>query len=242
MQRTDHPGRLAGAGHRRRELLLRLNQTRGHSRSRVLHSFPKGNCPASKRKPRSSARRRLDRLKKLPHSSPKGASQVPSCHECRGRRRDVVPVGRQGLDASVVPRKAVNAAFNEDETELRISVLAVFVEVLPHRHGLLHEEVQILRDGRSEAFLLEDTQDLVVSDHLYLWHTEAVPQRDTNGRGRHTILRQLANLLAEIFRLQLDPARGPALVRECRRRHALARSIHASHGRLFAQYTLQTTP
>ena len=133
----------------------------------------------------------------------------------RGRRRDVLPVGRQGLDASVVPRKAVNAAFNEDETELRISVLAVLVEVLPHRLGLLHEEVQNLRDGRSEALLLEDTQDLVASDHLYLWHTEAVPQRDTNGRGRHTLLRQLANLLAEIFRLQLDPARGPALVREC---------------------------
>ena len=105
----------------------------------------------------------------------------------RGRRRDVLPVGRQGLDASVVPRKAVNAAFNEDETELRISVLAVLVEVLPHRLGLLHEEVQNFRDGRSEVLLLEDTQDLVASDHLYLWHTETVPQRDTNGRGRHTL-------------------------------------------------------
>ena len=136
----------------------------------------------------------------------------------------------------------MNAAFNEDETELRISVLAALVEVLPHRHGLLHEEVQILRDGRSEALLLEDTQDLVASDHLYLWHTEAVPQRDADGRGRHTLLRQLANLLAEVFRLQLDPARGPALVWEGRRGHALARSIHASHGRLSAQYTLQNKP
>ena len=31
MQRTDHLGRLACAGHRRRELLLRLNQTHGYS-------------------------------------------------------------------------------------------------------------------------------------------------------------------------------------------------------------------
>ena len=54
-------------------------------------------------------------------------------------------------------------------------------------------------------------------------YTEAVPQSDTNGRGRNTLLRQLAKLLTEILRLQLDPARGPALVRECRRRHALAR-------------------
>ena len=108
----------------------------------------------------------------------------------------------------------MNAALNEDETELRISVLAVLVEVLPDGLGFLHEEVQNLRDGRSKALLLEVTQDVVASDQPYLWHTEAVFQRDINGQGRHTLLRQLANLLAEILRLQLDPARGPALVRE----------------------------
>ena len=83
----------------------------------------------------------------------------------------------------------MNAAFNEDETELRISVLAVLVEVLPHGLGLLHEEVQNFSDRRSEALLLEDTQDLDASDQLNLWHTEAVPQRDINERGRHTFLR-----------------------------------------------------
>ena len=57
-----------------------------------------------------------------------------------------------------------------------------------------------------------------------------------------TLLRQLAKLLAEILRLQLDPARGPALVRECRRRHALARPIHASHGRPSAQYIHKPRP
>ena len=55
--------------------------------------------------------------------------------------------------------------------------------MLPHRLGLLHEEVQNLRDRRSEALLLEDTQDLDASDQLYLWHTEAVPQRDINDEG-----------------------------------------------------------
>ena len=85
----------------------------------------------------------------------------------------------------------MNAAPNEDETELRISVLAVLVEVLPDGLGFLHEEVQNLRDGRSKALLLEDTQELDASDQLYLWHTEAVPQRDINERGRHTLLRHL---------------------------------------------------
>ena len=62
----------------------------------------------------------------------------------------------------------MNAAPNEDETELRISVLAVLVEVLPDGLGFLHEEVQHLRDRRSEALLLEDTQELDASDQLYL--------------------------------------------------------------------------
>ena len=34
--------------------------------------FPKGNCPASERKPRSSARKRLDRQRKS-HTLPKGS-------------------------------------------------------------------------------------------------------------------------------------------------------------------------
>ena len=37
----------------------------------------------------------------------------------RGRSRNVLPTGRQELDASVVPLKAVNAVLNEDETEIR---------------------------------------------------------------------------------------------------------------------------
>ena len=89
----------------------------------------------------------------------------------------------------------------------------VHVEVLPHRLGLFPEEVQNLRDRRSEAFLLEDMQELDASDQLYLWHTEAIPQRDINDEGV-ILLRQLANLLLEILRLQLDPTRGPALVLE----------------------------
>ena len=38
-----------------------------------VKGFPKGNCPLSERKPRSSAQKRLDRPKKLPHPPPKGA-------------------------------------------------------------------------------------------------------------------------------------------------------------------------
>ena len=37
----------------------------------------------------------------------------------QGRSRNVLQTGRQELDASVVPLKAVNAVLNEDETEIR---------------------------------------------------------------------------------------------------------------------------
>ena len=104
-------------------------------------------------------------------------------------------------------------SFNEDETELRISDVAVLVKVLLDGLRLLHEEVQNLRERRSEALLLEDTQELDASDQLYLWHIEAVPQRDINDEGA-ILLRQLANLLLEILKLQLDPTRGPANVLE----------------------------
>ena len=101
----------------------------------------------------------------------------------RGRSRHVLPAGRQELDASAVPRTAVNAVLNEDETELRIFVVAVLAKVLLDGLGPLHEEVQNLRDRRSEALLLEDTQELDAIDQLKLWHTEAVLQRDNNDDG-----------------------------------------------------------
>ena len=77
----------------------------------------------------------------------------------------------------------MNAVFNEDETELRISDVAVLVKVLLDGLRLLHEEVQNLKERRSEALLLEDTQELDASDQLYLWLIEAVPQRDINDEG-----------------------------------------------------------
>ena len=64
---------------------------------------------------------------------------------------------------SVVPRKTVNAAPNEDETELRICVFAVLAE-LPDGLGFLHEEAQNLREGQSKALLLEDRNLMQVTN------------------------------------------------------------------------------
>ena len=83
----------------------------------------------------------------------------------------------------------------------------------------------------ARPFFLRKRKNLMEVNISTLCHTEAVPQSNTNGRGRNTLPRQLGKLLTEILRLQLDPGRGSALARECRRRHALARPKYASHGR-----------
>jgi len=50
-----------------------------------------------------------------------------------------------------VARKTVDAGLNETETVLGIEVLAVNIQVLADRHGLLDQVVKILGDGGSES-------------------------------------------------------------------------------------------
>lgn len=51
--------------------------------------------------------------------------------------------------------------------------------MLPDRHCLLDEVVEILGQVRGQALGLEDPQDLVASDEAYLGHTMGVPQNHT---------------------------------------------------------------
>ena len=89
----------------------------------TVKGFPKGNCSPPFRKEASILRTETFGSHSL-SGSPKEIDtfiiERGVTSSSRGRSRDVLPVGKQELDASVVPRKAVNAALNEDETELRI--------------------------------------------------------------------------------------------------------------------------
>jgi hypothetical protein len=51
----------------------------------------------------------------------------------------------------VVTRETVDAGLDQDETVLGVLVLAVTLKMLADRDGLLDEEVQVLRDGRSKT-------------------------------------------------------------------------------------------
>lgn len=62
----------------------------------------------------------------------------------------LLPGGRELLGALVVAGKAVDPALNENEPEFGILVLPVPLQMLPNRHCLLDEEVQVLRDLRRQ--------------------------------------------------------------------------------------------
>lgn len=55
----------------------------------------------------------------------------------------------------------MNSAFNQNQTELRISVLSVPLQMLAHGDGLLDQVVQVFRQVWSKTFGLEDAKDLV---------------------------------------------------------------------------------
>eukprot|EP00401_Gymnodinium_catenatum_P012217 CAMPEP_0117579066 /NCGR_PEP_ID=MMETSP0784-20121206/64396_1 /TAXON_ID=39447 /ORGANISM="" /LENGTH=102 /DNA_ID=CAMNT_0005378887 /DNA_START=102 /DNA_END=407 /DNA_ORIENTATION=+ len=95
------------------------------------------------------------------------------------RRRSgghVLPSRRQGFDALVIPREAVDATLDQDQPELGVLVFTVAVEVLADGDRLLDQIVQILRQLRRKAIRLQYTQNLVARNCLYLRDAEAVAQ------------------------------------------------------------------
>ena len=71
-------------------------------------------------------------------------------HSGRGRGL-VSPVRRQLLRQAVVPRQSVDPRLDQDKPELRVTVLPVPLQVLPHRHRLLDQVVQVLGNVRGET-------------------------------------------------------------------------------------------
>ena len=67
---------------------------------------------------------------------------------------------------AIVAREAVDPGFDENEAELRILVRAIALHVLPDRHRLLDKHVEVLRDFRRQAILLQQTQNFGTSDRL----------------------------------------------------------------------------
>ena len=123
----------------------------------------------------------------------------------------------------------MNAALNQNQAELSILVLAVPVQVLADGHCLLDEVVHILRQGGCQAIRLQDAQDVVACDSLDLRDAEAISQCHANLRRGEALLGKLADVIAHILWLHLQPSRRRSLVGDGRGGYALALAIHAPH-------------
>ena len=123
----------------------------------------------------------------------------------------------------------MDTALNKNQTELGVLILTIALQMLTDLDGLLDEHVQILGDLRGQTGGLEDTDNLLASDLVYLGDTVGVTKDDTDLGGGKTLLGKLADVLLDIGGGELAPAGWCALVRAGTLRDTLSWCVHASH-------------
>lgn len=99
----------------------------------------------------------------------------------------------------------MNSALHENEAELGVLVLTIALEVLSDGDSLLDQVVEVLGEGRCETALLQDSEDLVTGDPSDLGNAVPISEHDTDLRGSHALLCQLANVIDHIISGQLQP-------------------------------------
>ena len=92
----------------------------------------------------------------------------------------------------------MDSALDENESELAVLILSVSLQVLPNVHCLLDQVVEVLGNLRSEAVLLQDSEDLVSGNSLNLWDAVVVTKEDTDLRRGSSLLCELNDLLNKI--------------------------------------------
>jgi len=109
----------------------------------------------------------------------------------------------------------VDTGLDENETELGVLVLSVALEMLADGDSLLDQHVEILWDFWGEAIGLEDSENLVTSDHLNLRNTMRISEDNTDLRWSSTLLRKLADLVHDLLGGGLEPRRRSPGVWDC---------------------------
>ena len=142
----------------------------------------------------------------------------------------VLPVWWQNCTGLVVPCQTVDTGFDENETELGITILAVALQVLADAHGLLDQVVDVLWQIRGQSLGLENAKNLVSSDETNLGNTVTVSKDDTDLRWGQTLLGQLEDLVLDILGCELEPGGHCSAVGEGRLGNTLAWCVHTTHG------------
>lgn len=145
--------------------------------------------------------------------------------QSRGSGRLVLPVRGQHGDGSVVSSQSVDSGLDQNQSELGVLVLSVSLQVLSDGHSLLDQEVQVLRNVRSQTVGFQDSQDLVTGDNLGLGDTVSVSQDNTNLRRSQTLSGVLDHLLHNLVSGQLEPSRRVSGVGSSRRRNTFTLSM-----------------
>ena len=117
----------------------------------------------------------------------------------------VFPVWWQDRNGSVVSSQSVDSWFDQNQSELRVLVFSVSLQVLSDRDSLLDQEVQIFWNFWSQTVGFQDSQDLVTSNNLGLWNTVSISQDNTNRRWSQTLSSVLDDLFNNIIAGQFEP-------------------------------------
>ena len=147
-----------------------------------------------------------------------------------GRRlRRVLPVRGEDPPPLVVPREPVDPALDEDEPVLAVDIVVRPLEVLPHVHRLLDEEVELFWEGWGETVRPEDALDLVASDGLDLADAVAVTEERADLGWPDALLRVIADELDAVLSGKLEPVWSCAAVWGGGSGDTFARGVETTH-------------
>lgn len=88
-------------------------------------------------------------------------NNISLSHERAGSGRLVLPVGWELAGGSVVTRESMDAAFDEDQSELAVLILAIDFQMLTNLDSFFDEHVQIFGDFGCQPVGLEDANNLL---------------------------------------------------------------------------------
>ena len=120
------------------------------------------------------------------------------------------------VGSSVITRKTVHSALDQNQSELGVLVLSVAFQMLANGHSLLDQVVQVLRDLGGKSAGLQETKESVASDSLHLRNTTRISEDDADLRRSVALLGQSANLSVDLTSGSLVPRRRSSLVGDSR--------------------------